>query len=457
VGEKMSVHICESIIYGSSWGAPEIRQLFEEQTRVEEWLRILSLLAETQAEYGLIPEQAAAEIKETCGKILVDDAFLTEIKNDFILSNHSFIGIIRAVQKRCGKLGGEWFCYGATVQDITDTQLMCALVKVREHLLRELEKLEALLSGLAKKYKKAYMLGRTHGQSGLPITFGYKVACWLDELHRHRNRLDEVGARMTVGQLCGGVGSMSSYGPNAPQIQAKLLRRLGLCTPTISWISARDRLAEWMNLMALIASTGDRIGHEIYNLQRREIAEVREGCVNGTIGSITMPHKRNPEISEHLGTLARVVRHEAAHMLENLVHDHERDGRSWKGEWWVVPPACMVTSKIVSLLINLFSNLEIDEQRMLSNINSEGGSIFAESIMLALAPKIGKQSAHQLLYDISRESDESGADFKTVLFRNPQYQAYFSQDDIEELFNLEKSAGHCSFMVDLVLEKVNDA
>ena len=451
-----STHISESTIYGSSWGTPKIRELFKEKHRVSNWLRILSTLAVTQAEYNLIPTRAAEEIIEACDDIVIDEAFLEEIKDDFLLSNHSLIGFIRAVKKRCGEFGGEWLCYGVTVQDITDTQLMMTLKKVKKHLLSELQNLEQQLALLARQHQSTYMLGRTHGQSGLPITFGFKLACWLDEIHRHKNRLLEVCSRMFVGQLCGGVGSLSSLGPNALDIQTKVMEQLDLDVPVISWTSTRDRLAEWMNLMALLAATGDRIGHEIYNLQRSEISEVSEGFVPGTIGSITMPHKRNPEISEHLGTLARIVRHDTAHMLENIVHDHERDGRSWKGEWWIIPPACMATEKVLSLLNTLFENLQINQVNMQKNIDNEGGFIYTESVMLALASKIGKNSAHQLIYELSMAAKSSNIDLKDALVNSNHIQKYLSTEDLEKLFDLKKCTGHCAAMVNNVLDKIYD-
>ena len=297
------------------------------------------------------------------------------------------------------------------------------------------------------------MLGRTHGQIGLPITFGYKAACWLDEIMRHLERLAEIESRVSVGQLCGGVGSLSSLGPNALQIQSDFMHRLDLKAPSISWTNTRDRLAEWMNLLALIASTGDRIGHEIYNLQRPEIAELNEGFVEGTIGSITMPQKRNPEISEHLGTLARVVRHDSSHMLESLVHDHERDGRSWKGEWWIVPPACLTTAKIVSLLRRLLGELQINEQRMLDNIHSADGFIFAESVMLSLASKMGKQSAHMLVYSIAEDARSSGLDFESAVKGDRRIHQHLSLEEVNGLFDLKRSVGHCDAMIDQVLER----
>jgi adenylosuccinate lyase len=295
------------------------------------------------------------------------------------------------------------------------------------------------------------MCGRTHGQPGLPITFGFKAAGWLDEVQRHRQRLEEIGARLGVGQLAGGVGSLSSFGPDALMLQQRFFEKLGLAAPAVSWTASRDRLAEWLNLLALIAATADRIGHEIYNLQRPEIGELREGFVPGTVGSITMPQKRNPEIAEHLGTLARVVRYHAAHMSENLVHDHERDGRAWKGEWVILPGACLATGKALALLHSLLEHLEVNVERMRDNLLATKGFVQAERVMLALAPKLGKQSAHALVYRVAMEATERGIPLRDAVLGEPEIVAQLGASGIESLVDVEHSTGCCAQMVDRVL------
>jgi adenylosuccinate lyase len=295
------------------------------------------------------------------------------------------------------------------------------------------------------------MCGRTHGQPGLPITFGFKAAGWLDEIQRHRQRLDEVGTRIGVGQLAGGVGSLSSFGPDALALQQRFLERLGLKAPAISWTSSRDRLAEWLNVLTLITATADRIGHEIYNLQRPEIGELSEGFVPGTVGSITMPQKRNPEISEHLGTLARMVRYQAAHMSENLVHNHERDGRAWKGEWALLPGACLSAGKVLALLHDLLDHLEVNVERMRDNLLATQGFVQAEQVMLALAPKLGKQSAHALVYRVAMEAAERDIPLREAVIAEPQIVALLGFAGIESLFDVEQGLGFCAQMVDRVL------
>jgi adenylosuccinate lyase len=447
----MPVHISDSKIYRNSWSTPELRALFDDVARTTGWIEVMVVLAETEAEFGLIPVAAAGQLAEACRNVELDEAFFAEVREDFERTNHSLLGLIRALQRRCPGDSGEWLCYGATVQDITDTHTARILVKVRDIFESQLNDVATVLASLARRHRDTPMCGRTHGQPGLPITFGFKVAGWLDEVLRHRQRLDEIGSRISVGQLAGGVGSLSSFGPRALALQARFFDKLGLKTPSISWTSSRDRLAEWFNLLALITATADRIGHEVYNLQRPEIGELSEGFAPGTVGSITMPQKRNPEISEHLGTLARTVRYQAAQMIENLLHDHERDGRSWKGEWAIFPSACLATGKALVLLRDLLKHLEVYEQRMRENLLATRGFVYSERVMLALAPNLGKQSAHALVYRVAMDAAGCGISLREAVLAEPQIVAALGAEGIGNLFDVGESTGCCTQMVDRVL------
>ena len=450
----MAVHISDSAIFGSAWATPAMRSLFDDTALLKGWVEVMAVLAETEAEFGLIPAAAAEQLASTFQTLELDNAFLLEVRQGFEQSNHSLLGLIKALQRRSPDDSGEWWCYGATVQDITDTHNARLLQKVRDGLSLRLDELVEVLSALAERHRDTPMCGRTHGQPGLPITFGFKVAGWLDEMHRHRLRLAEIGGRIAVGQLAGGVGSLSSLGPDALTVQQRFLDKLGLNAPLISWTVSRDRLAEWLNLLALLAATADRIGHEIYNLQRPEIGELSEGFVPGTVGSITMPQKRNPEISEHLGTLARQVRYQAAQMLENLVHDHERDGRSWKSEWAIVPGACLCADKALTLLLVLLEQLKVNDERMLENLQATKGLIHAEMVMLKVASTLGKQSAHALVYGVAMAAVEQAISFKEALLAEPEITSVLDAQAIENLFDLQRSTGCCGQMIDRVLSEV---
>lgn len=447
----MTVHISDSGIFANAWGTPELRRLFEDTALVRGWIEILAVLAEIQAEFGIIPEDAAPCISATLRTIRVDPALMEEARAGYERSNHSLLGLLEALQRRCPGNSGEWLCYGATVQDITDTQTARILLQVRRVFADASERIIVRLRELCLCYRDTPMCGRTHGQPGLPITFGFKVAGWLDEFMRHRARLEEVASRFPAGQLCGGVGSLSSFGANGIALQQRFCERLSLQVPAISWTASRDRLAEWLNLLMLISATGDRIGHEIYNLQRPEIGELSEDFMPGTVGSITMPQKRNPEISEHLGTLARSVRALAAQMGENLVHDHERDGRAWKAEWVIVPQACLCTGKTLVLLEQVLVGLRVNPARMQQNLEATQGFIHAEPVMLALATDLGRQSAHKKVCSIATGAQQQGFSFRDALLADPDIRRCLGVEAVDRILDQPAGSGCCAQMVDAVL------
>ncbi len=448
----MPTHIMDSPIYGAAWQSDEMRAIFDDVPRLQSWLDVIVALAEAQAELSVIPADAAPEIKRVCRVELLDMAAL---QRGYVETGHSTLGLIRELKKLCRGNAGEWIYYGATVQDIVDTATALALRKVWAIVFRDLRQIESDLLAVAVTHRDTPMAGRTHGQPGLPITFGYKVAVWVAEIRRHLERLKDAAKRLGEGQLAGGVGSLSSYGERGFEVQANFLARLGLRPPAISWTSARDTQVEFLNLLAMIAATFDKIGHEIYNLQRPEIGEVREGFVPGTVGSITMPHKRNPEIAEHLGTLARLIRHQANCLAESLVHDHERDGRSWKVEWGVIGPTCGMMGALLRLSQTMCAHLEVDAARMLANLNATQGQVLSEGVMLALARHVGKQTAHDLMYDTAMTAAQQGRPLKAAILERADITRCLPPDEIEVLFDYRRQIGLCPQFVDRVAASVS--
>jgi adenylosuccinate lyase len=438
----------DSLIYGSAWGSDEMRAIFDDVPRTQGWLDVIAALAQAQAEVGLIPPEVAPEIKRVCRVELLS---LEALRQGYQETGHSTLGLIRELKKLCQGAAGEWLYYGATVQDITDTWMALALLKVWQLVVRDLRQIEQDLLALAEVHRDTPMPGRTHGQPGLPITFGFKVSVWLREIRRHLERLKEVRQRLGQGQLAGGVGSLSSLGERGFELQEKFFAQLGLRPPDIVWNTARDTQVEFINLLAMIAATFDKIGHEVYNLQRPELGELREGFVGGTVGSITMPHKRNPEIAEHLGSLARIIRHNAACLAENLVHDHERDGRSWKTEWALIGPTCLMLGALLRLSKTMCAHLEVDSARMWANLQASQGYILSEGVMLALAKKIGKQSAHDLIYTTAMAAFEVGQPLKEAILANPRITAQLSPEEIKALFDYRRQLGLCPQFVDRVV------
>lgn len=443
----MSVHPIDSRIFGPGWGRDELRVLFEDEGRTRGWCEVLAVLAEEEGALGIIPAEASAEIAGVLRDGLPD---LDEVRRGAAATGHSLLGLIRAQARRCGGDAGEWISYGATVQDVTDTWYARSLLAVADLAERDLSLLEADLAGLARAHRSTPMLGRTHGQAGLPITFGYKVAVWIDELRRHGQRLAELRPRLGVGQLAGGVGTLSGYGPRGLELQARVMARLGLDAPVVSWTSARDRFAEFVLWLALATATLDKIGHEIYNLQRSEIGELAEPAIPNGVGSITMPQKRNPERSEHLGTLARLVRRDADLMLEAMVGDHERDGRSWKTEWAAIPEACVAGGAALLIARELVAGLEVHSTTMLRNLEAWHEQTAGEAVMLALAGLTGKQTAHERVHAALARARDGGHALLDELRDDPGIGGVLPAGEIERLL-AHPSTGLAEDLVDRVL------
>jgi adenylosuccinate lyase len=430
-------------VYGHLWGTAETRALFEDEGRTRAWLEILGALATAQGELGLIPAGAADAIAARMREPVDLDAVAAETRR----TGHSTLGLIRVLQAGLGEDAREWLYYGATVQDVSDTWTGLVMQRMLAIADRDLATLETALADLAEEHRETVMLGRTHGQPGLPITFGYKAAVWLAEARRHRERIAQARPRLVVGQLAGAVGTQSAWGEQGPELQRRVLEQVGLGVPEIPWTSSRDRVAEFVALLALVTGTLAKIGNEIYNLQRAEIGEVAEAPTPGVVGSITMPQKHNPERSEHLWTLARVVRSSADLALEGLVSEHERDGAAWKTEWELLPRACGAAAVALTLGVELVDGLQIDDERMRANLEAQGGYVLAEPVMLALGARVGPRRAHELVHAAAARGLAAGVSLREALASDPQ----FADLDLDALLRPEAALGAIDRLIDGVL------
>lgn len=443
----MSIFLGDSTVYGHLWATDEARGILGEEARFASWLEILACLAEAQAELGLIPAGAARAVREEAGRMELD---LERIAARTRATSHSTLGLIDELRRRLPEPAREWAYWGATVQDLSDTWTALVMRRVGDLLDRDLLRIREAARRLAREHRATPMLGRTHAQPGLPIPFGFKAAVWADELSRHRERLAQGRRRWETAQLGGALGTMHFWGDSARPLLEAFARRLGLWAPDIAWITSRDRPAEFVFLLAACASTIAKIGNEIMELQRLELGEVREPFIPGTVGSITMPQKRNPEFSEHLDTLARLARSAAGVMTEGMVQLHERDGRGWKAEWVALPQACAMTLKASGLAAELLEGLQVDEERMLANIAARRGFVFAEPVMRALADRVGKHTAHEIVYEAAMAGVESGASFAEALMADERVSAHLDRAGMEELFDPERALGAAPEFVDRV-------
>ncbi|GAB2695159.1 class-II fumarase/aspartase family protein [Kitasatospora kifunensis] len=448
----MGAHLSDSVIYGHLWSTPEIHRLFDDEGRIQAWLDILAALALAQSEVGLVPADAAKVIAEHSRVELLD---LREVAAATRSTGHSTLGLIRCLRDVLPESGREWVYYGATVQDLSDTWTSLMMQKVAAIVDRDLERLVVATATLARTHRNTVMCGRTHGQPGLPITFGFKAAVWASELARHRMRLAQSRRRVEVVQLGGALGTMEFWGERSESLLVALAERLGLGVPDIAWITARDRVAEFLGVLAMATSTLAKIGQEVYTLQRPEIGELREPSEPGQVGSITMPHKRNPELSEHLVTLAKVVRSNAALAQEGMVHEHERDGRAWKTEWLVVPEACLLTGVSLALACRLLEGLEVDAQRMRANVEACDGYLGSESAMQALSERIGKHTAHEVLYETAAAGRQRGSGLRAALLADRRVTGRLSVEEIDRCLEPTAALRASGVFVDRVLSALD--
>ena len=406
----MDAHLIDSAVYGHGWSTPESMALFAERARLSRWVHVLKALAAAQAELGIIPEASARAIDGLDAASLDPDAVGAETRR----TSHSGMGLVRELQARLPEHAREHVYYGATVQDVSDTAAALEMRAVAEIVWRDLRAVEGSLLELAVRHRDTPMLGRTHGQPGAPVTFGFKAATWADETARNLERWRQSRPRLAVGQLAGAVGVLGFYGELGPELRRAFCSRLGLGEPAISWLAARDRIAEFGSNAALASATMARMGNEVYNLQRREIGEAAEAASGATVGSFTMPHKRNPERSEQMVTLARLVRSAAGVLIETMVGDHERDGRTWKTEWVLLPELCHYLLAQLSLARGLAAGIEVDAEAMAANL-AKAGDFGSQELLKRLSARLGKHRANDELQHAYRLARESGRPLGEIL------------------------------------------
>jgi len=441
--------IADSAFYAHLWGTAEARAILGEEGRLAGWLAVIAALARAQAAAGLIPARAAAVITEHARPDRIDVGYAAEQTR---LASHSMLGLIRALRAALPGKAGEYVYVGATVQDVTDTATALALRGIGALAWRDLRRIEDVLLETAVAHRSTVLAGRTHGQPGSPVTFGWKAASWADEIRRHLDRLAEGAPRWLVGQLGGGTGSLVYYGARGLEVRARFCAELGLADPGISWLSSRDRIAEFGQVLALVCGTLARIGGEVYELQRPEIGELAEPAADGTVGSITMPHKRNPEASEHLDTLARLARASAAVLAEGVAAQHERDGRGWKAEWVALPEICLLTSTALDTAIKVLSGLEVHAGAMARNLERNGGYSVSERALAALAPRLGKHRAQADLGAALAAGTASGVTAEQALVD----AGLFTPEEAAGL-TARPDTGACGDMVDLVVARARAA
>ncbi|TAJ44146.1 adenylosuccinate lyase [Methanofollis fontis] len=432
------------------YGTPEMKAVWSEEKRFSAVVAAEVALAEAEAEEGMIPAEAAAAIAACAGQ-----ASLARAKEIEAEINHDMMAIVKAVTEVCGD-AGRWIHYGATSNDILDTATGLQMKEAMEIIEVKLHRLLAVLLRRADETKHLVCVGRTHGQHGVPTTYGLRFAIWASEIGRHIDRLREMRPRVAVGQMTGAVGTQAAMGPKGPAVQAGMMRRLDLQPVDVSnQVISRDRYAEYVMFVANMATTLDKIGVEIRSLQRTEIAEVEEAFGKKQVGSSTMPHKRNPIKSEQVCGLARIVRAMVEPALQNNTLWDERDLTNSSCERVVFPEASVLADHILNLMIGVIDGLNIREENIERNLNLLHGVNLAESVMIELTRSgMGRQEAHEAVRVASMTALAEGRPIAGLLAENPDVAALLSADAIAALLDPAQYIGTAVEQVERVIAKL---
>ena len=443
----------DSQIHGCMFSTDEMRNIFSDRAWVQKWLDTEAALAKAQGELGVIPVEKANIINEYAKAELIDIASIGE----FYKSSITIVPLLKAFKAVLPDNAGEFVHWGATSQDIVDTGIVLLQRDAYEVILRDMKLCLRHALALSAKYRNTVMAGRTHVVHAIPITFGYKAAVWADELGRNIERLEQIRDRVFVGEMAGAVGTLASQPEKGLETQKRMMEILGLRVPEIAWHVARDNQAEFATVLALCAGTLGRIMHEILTLQRTEILELEEPFFMGKVGSSTMPHKRNPAVLENVLALLRNVRSIAPSIVESMVSENERDWGCFLSEWEAIPRACHMMGAALEKSKNILENLIVYPKHMERNLFAQKGLMMSECVMMHLARRLGRLTAHGIVYKSCMEAYEKEIPLKDVLMRTPAVVEAFTEAEVDHMLDPHNYIGLAPEFVDRVLAKYSES
>ncbi|MFH1013318.1 MAG: adenylosuccinate lyase [Thermoplasmatota archaeon] len=436
------------------YGRKEVKDIFGEEQRLQFLLDVEAALARAHATVGTIPKKASDEITKKAHTTYVTVERVHEIEQE---TKHDIMAVTRALAEVCENDAGKYVHLGATSYDIVDTANALQFVEATEYLSKGLKLLRTVLVHHAKTHRKTVMLGRTHGQHTIPITFGLKIAGYAVEIDRHLERLHEVKSRVFIGKLSGAVGTGAALGIHALELQEEMMKELKLGYEDVATqIVCRDRYVELLSLLANIATSMEKFATEIRNLQRDEIGEVAEAFdMKKQVGSSTMPHKRNPITSEQVCGLARVVRGFLTPAFENAIQWHERDLCNSSSERFIIPHSLILSDWIVFQMTEVFTHLKVFPERMKSNMDISLGLPMAEALMTALVNRgMGRGDAHELMRTISLEAASQRRTLKEVFLERTNDNPILTKKEVDDALNPENYLGATDQIIERVIKKL---
>lgn len=434
------------------YGRQKMKHIFSEENRLQYILDVEAALADADARLGIISPEHASMIRKSANTKIVSLAHVRELDAQI---NHEITAIVRSLAEQSGE-GGKYVHLGATSNDILDTAAALQIRDALRIIIEDLLSLRNALAELADKHRDTIMIGRTHGQYALPITFGLKIAIYSLEVHRHLDRVHQLMPRICVGKMSGAVGTGAGLGPKALDIQKAVMGHLELgIEEGASQIVGRDRYVELVSVLSNISTSVEKIATEVRNLQRSEIAEVSEAFdAKRQVGSSTMAHKRNPVTAENICSLARIIRGFMTPTFESAILWHERDLTNSAAERFIVPHSFIILDDILAKLDKLMRTLVVNKERMRENLERAGPQIMAESVIMRLVDKgMSRQDAHELLRNCTTDCVDNGKDFKCVLKEKSVISQMLTDEEIEQCLQPESYLGTTSKTIDNILVK----
>lgn len=431
-----------------------MNRVFDEESRLAKWLQVEAALAWAQGRLGIIPKEAAAGIGKRANTKAVK---LERVKKIEERIDHDLMAMVKALAEQCGKEAGRYVHYGATSYDVEDTATALIFRDAVAQIEGRVRKLKGVLLEQATKHKATVCIGRTHGQHAVPTTYGMKFALWASEMQRHLERLEEAKKRILVGKMSGAVGTMATFGPKAFEVQKLTMERLKLKPALVTTqVLQRDRHAEAIFILALIASSLEKMGKEIRNLQRTEIMEVAEPFGRKQVGSSTMPHKRNPHKSERICSLARNLRMDLQVALENIALEHERDLTNSANERVIFPEAFILSDYMLAQMEMIIEGLEFFPENIKRNLGMSRGLVMAERLMIALTQKgMGRQAAHEFLREASGRAFRGKKHLREELLEDKAVLRYLSKEELEKIFDEETYIGKAVEIVENAVRRLS--
>jgi 3-carboxy-cis,cis-muconate cycloisomerase len=439
--------VLDSLLFRDAFGTPAMREVFSDYALVGRYAEVEIALAKAEAKCGVIPAEAAKAIAERTD-VSAFDFDLLRHETDNV--GYPILPLVHQMAKQCGDAGG-FVHWGATTQDIMDTAVALQLREGLRIIEEDIAELRRILADLSRRHRDTPMAGRTHLQQALPVTFGYKTSIWLAMFDRHAERLAQLKPRVLVGQFAGAAGTLASLGDKGFEVQQALCDELGLGVPASTWHVARDAFAETVNFLALVTGSLGKIATDIMIMASTEFAEVYEPFVKGRGASSTMPQKRNPISSELMLAAAKAVRQHAGLMLDAAIQDFERATGPWHAEWIAIPESFVLTAGALHQAKFALGGLIVDEAQMAKNLDISRGLIVAEAVMMGLAPQLGRQEAHDVVYDACRRANEEHISLRDALATDPKITARIDAATIERLTSPANYLGLAPQMVDRVL------